>query len=958
MAPVLEAGDHRGRGGLTMAPDKLIIKGARVHNLRNIDVELPRRSLVVVTGPSGSGKSSLAFDTLYAEGQRRYIESLSSFAHQFISQLPKPDVDRIEGLSPALAIDQKGLGSNPRSTVGTVTEIASYLRLLYARCGEIICPDCEVAATSRPLSEIQDSVATRPEGTRLWILAPVVAGRKGAHRKLLTDLRDQGFVRALIDGELRDLDDPISLAAGARHDIAPVVDGLIVRAGVESRFADAVSRAVEMGGGSVLVREGETCTLYSREAACPTCSRSFPSLEPRLFSFNSPAGSCRACQGLGTLPTIRPDVLVPDPSLSLAGGAVEFLRGKESSWLFTQIEAFAGALEFSLEAPWSDLPDSARSALLHGMSPELAADLKNHRHFDAFLVDWIGLIPELLRRHRETKSEKVRKSLEALMTPETCVSCQGHRLNQDALAVKLSGLHVGEVGQLTLSEVADWSADLVFVDPVKLAVSVPVLEQIRERCRFLIEVGVPYLSLSRGVSTLSGGEGQRVRLATQVGSRLTGVLYVLDEPSVGLHHRDIHRLIATLKRLRDRGNSVIVVEHDLDIMRAADHILDLGPGAGEHGGLVVASGTPDEVAANPDSVTGRWLARRNAIQKVDPISAGTPADSWLKVRGMRGRNLQGIDLEIPLERLTVVTGVSGSGKSTAVHETLYRILARDLHRAGQEPAPHDSVEGSDLLGSVILVDQSPIGRSPRSTPATYTGLMTHLRKLFSQTTVAKMRGYGPGRFSFNTGDGRCPGCEGAGVLRLTMDFLPDVEVPCEACDGRRFNPETLEVHFKGKTIADVLDMPVEEAFAFFEAIPNCRRLLSLMHDVGLGYLRLGQRGATLSGGEAQRLKLSKELSRGHRTKSLYVLDEPTTGLHFCDVDRLMEIVALLVRQGQTVVVIEHNPEVIRRADHVIDLGPEGGVGGGLIVAQGSVLEVAATGGSYTGAMLNDLLAGC
>ncbi len=940
-----------------MTAGKLTIKGARVHNLRNIDVELPRRSLVVVTGPSGSGKSSLAFDTLYAEGQRRYIESLSSFAHQFLDQLPKPDVDRIEGLSPALAIDQKGLGSNPRSTVGTITEISNYLRLLYARCGDVICPDCDVPAASRPLSEIQDAVGTRAEGTRLWILAPIVMGRKGAHKKLLQDLREKGFVRAQIDDELVDLDEPISLVAGVRHDIAVVVDGLVVRPGVERRLSDAVSTAVQMGGGSVLVREGKSCTLYSKEAACPSCSRSFASLEPRLFSFNSPAGSCRSCQGLGTLPTIRDDVLVPDPSLSLADGAVEFLRGKESSWLFTQVEAFAGAMGFSLQMPWSELSTDVREVLLHGMSAQLVAKLKDHQHFDAFLVDWIGLIPELLRRHRETRSEKVRRSLEALMTPETCTACRGYRLCQDALSVRIGGRHVGEVSELTLSEVSEWVAGLTFTDPIKLAVAGPVLDQVRERCRFLVEVGVPYLSLARNVSTLSGGEGQRVRLATQVGSKLTGVLYVLDEPSVGLHHRDIHRLIATLKKLRDRGNSVIVVEHDLDIMRAADHLLDIGPGAGEHGGLVVASGTPAEVAANPESETGRWLSRRNAVQTADPVSGGAPVEHWLKVRGMRGRNLQGIDLKIPLERLTLVTGVSGSGKSTAVHETLYRILARDLNRAGQDPAPYDSVEGVHHLGSVILVNQSPIGRSPRSTPATYTGLMTHLRKLYAQTTIAKMRGYGAGRFSFNTGDGRCPSCDGAGVRRLTMDFLPDVEVPCEVCEGKRFNPETLEVHFKGKTIADVLDMPVEEALEFFEAIPPCRRLLSLMDEVGLGYLRLGQRGATLSGGEAQRLKLSKELSRGHRTKSLYVLDEPTTGLHFCDVARLMDIVALLVSQGQTVVVIEHNPEVIRRADHIIDLGPEGGIGGGEIVAEGTVTEVAATAGSYTGTMLADLLAG-
>ncbi len=940
-----------------MADGSILIKGARVHNLRNLDIELPRRALVVVTGPSGSGKSSLAFDTLYAEGQRRYIESLSSFAHQFLDQLPKPDIDRIEGLSPALAIDQKGLGSNPRSTVGTVTEIANYLRLLYSRCGDVVCPECDVSASSRPLSEIQSVVAARPEGTRLWIMAPVVSGRKGAHKKLIDGLRSDGYVRALIDGEMRDLDDVDGLAPGARHDVAVVVDGLVVRPGVETRLSDAVGRAVEMSGGTVLVQEGDVRTLYSREAACPSCGRSFPPLEPRLFSFNSPAGSCPECQGLGSHPTIREDVLVPDPSLSLADGAVAYLRGKEGSWLFTQIEALSGAMEFSLHEPWSDLPEDAREAMIHGFTPELAKSLGDHRHFDAFLADWTGLVPEFLRRHRETKSEKVRKGIETLMSPETCGACGGHRLRSESLAVKVGGLHIGEVGELDLSQVRDWAEGLSFDDPVKAAVVGPVADQIRERCRFLVDVGVGYLSLSRNVSTLSGGEGQRVRLATQVGAKLTGVLYVLDEPSVGLHHRDIHRLISTLERLRDRGNSVVVVEHDLDVMLAADHLLDLGPGAGEHGGEIVAQGTPATVAACPDSATGAWLAARGGEQRPDPVSGNAPPSELLRVLGMTGRNLKDVDLEIPVGRLTVVTGVSGSGKSTAVHETLFRILAKAYHGAGQDAEPHRGVEGLEHLNAVVLVDQSPIGRSPRSTPATYTGLMTHLRKLFAATPLAKMRGYAANRFSFNTGDGRCPDCDGAGVRRLTMDFLPDVEVPCESCDGKRFNPETLEVHFKGKTIADVLDMPVEEALAFFDAISPCRRLLTLMDEVGLGYLRLGQTGATLSGGEAQRLKLSKELSRGRQSRTLYILDEPTTGLHFCDVARLMDIVGRLVAQGQTVVVIEHNAEVIRRADHVIDLGPEGGAGGGVIVARGTVEEVASAAESHTGTMLAELFSG-
>ena len=940
-----------------MAGDVITIRGARVHNLKNLDLELPRHRLVVVTGPSGSGKSSLAFDTLYAEGQRRYIESLSSFAHQFLDQLPKPDVDRIEGLSPALAIDQKGLGANPRSTVGTVTEIASYLRLLYARCGTAHCPDCGVPASARPLAEIRETIAARPEGTRLWLLAPVVSGRKGAHRTLLRDLQRRGYVRALIDGELRDLDEAIELAAGARHDIAAVVDGLVVRPGVEARLNEALAAAVELSGGTVLVREGETQTLFSREAACPGCGRGFAALEPRLFSFNSPAGSCRVCQGLGSLPTIREESLVPDPGLSVAGGAVEFLRGKESGWLFTQVEAFAAALGFSLHAPWSALPADARRILVHGLAPAAAKALRKHAHWDAFLAGWLGLAPELLRRHRETKSEKVRAGIEKLMTADVCPACRGYRLCEEALAVRVGDLHIGEASELALSDLAAWAGGLSFTEPLKSAVARPVVEQIASRTGFLCEVGVGYLSLSRGVGTLSGGEGQRVRLATQVGSRLTGVLYVLDEPSVGLHHRDIHRLIGTLQKLRDRGNSVVVVEHDLDVMLAADHLVDLGPGAGEHGGYLVTQGTPAEVAACAGSQTGRWLAGRRDGQHPEPVNGGAEPDAWLRMTGLTGRNLRGVDLAVPLRRLTVVTGVSGSGKSTAVHETLYRALARRLHRASAEPGPFDRLAGDEDLKSVVLVDQSPIGRSPRSTPATYSGLMGPVRRLFAATSLAKMRGYGADRFSFNTGPGRCPQCEGAGVRRLTMDFLPDVDVPCEACGGQRFGPETLEVRFKGRNVAEVLDLPVEEAREFLGNVPACRRILEVMDGVGLGYLRLGQSGATLSGGEAQRLKLSRELARGGRGDSLYILDEPTTGLHFCDVDRLLDILARLTAKGHTVLVIEHNPEVVRRADWVIDLGPDGGAAGGRVLAQGPLAAVMACAESHTGAMLRALAGG-
>ncbi|MBK9473081.1 MAG: excinuclease ABC subunit UvrA [bacterium] len=932
------------------------LRGVRVHNLRNLDLEIPRRQLVVITGPSGSGKSSLAFDTLYAEGQRRYIESLSSYAHQFLDQLAKPDVDRIDGLSPALAIDQKGLGRSPRSTVGTVTEIYNFLRLLYARCGVVNCPDCEVPASGRPLSDIGDEIAALPEGTRIYLLAPVVRGRKGEHKQLLADLSRQGYVRALIDGEMCELDDDPKLAKGKAHDIAVVVDGLVWRPGVADRLRTALDAAAALGEGTVIVRAGERETWYSKQSSCPGCGRGFPSPEPRLFSFNSPAGSCPDCNGLGSLRTIRPEAVVPDESISLRDGAVAFLKGKPANWLYVQCEALAVALDADLDAPWRDLSPKLRNALLFGLTPPLVKELRPHKNYNAFLRDWDGLVPELVRRHRETKSEKIRQSLEKMMTEQPCTACGGHRLRPEALNVRVGDLHIGQAAALTLDAFSEWVAGLVFTGERDKLVSGPVLEQIRHRLHFLLKVGVSYLSLARGTSTLSGGEGQRVRLATQVGSQLRGVLYILDEPSVGLHHRDIGRLIETLRALRDRGNSVVVVEHDRDVMLAADHLLDLGPGAGEHGGRLMAQGTVAEVSNTPGSPTGDYLAGRVGKGPAEPLTGRSPSDHLLKLRGLRGRNLQGIDLEIPLGRLTVVTGVSGSGKSTAVHETLYRSLAARKNGARREPAPFDAIEGDDEVHSVVLVDQSPIGRSPRSTPATYTGLYNHLRPVFAQTTLSRMRGYGAGRFSFNTDGGRCRVCEGAGVRRLTMDFLPDVEIPCEECGGRRFDRETLEVHFKGHNIADFLDMPVSRAREELSNIPACRRVLDVMHGVGLDYLRLGQSGGTLSGGEAQRLKLVRELARGGQRHTVYILDEPTTGLHFCDVDRLLAVLAKLLEHGNTVVVIEHNGEVIRRADHVIDLGPEGGAGGGRLVAQGSVADVAACAGSYTGAMLRGL--GC
>ena len=933
----------------------ITIKGVRVHNLKNLDLRLPRRKLVVVTGPSGSGKSSLAFDTLYAEGQRRYIESLSSYAHQFLDQLPRPDVDRIDGLSPALAIDQKGLGRSPRSTVGTVTEIYNFLRLLYARCGKVYCPDCQVPAAGRPLSDIEDEIAALPQGTRFYLLAPVIIGRKGQHKKLLEDLHQQGYLRVLVDGTLMELEEPVELDRNLRHDIAVVVDGLSSRPGIRDRLKSALDRADELGGGTVLVWSEGKQTMYSRQSSCPGCGRGFPELEPRQFSFNSPAGSCEHCNGLGSLRTILPEALVPDPELSIAQGAIEFLKGKETSWVFVQIEALAGAMDFSLKEPFASIGEEGRRAIFHGLDAGLIARLKAHKHYNAFLRDWEGLVPELVRRHRETKSEKIRASLEKMMIAQTCPECQGHRLKPEPLNVRIGGSHIGEVAALTLEEFAAWVDGLRFTGERDLLVSRPILDQIRSRLRFLLQVGVSYLSLSRGTATLSGGEGQRVRLATQVGSQLTGVLYILDEPSVGLHHRDVHKLVGTLQALRDRGNSVVVVEHDRDVMLAADHIIDLGPGAGEHGGRLVAQGTVAEVCAMVGTPTGDFLAGRTGLGGPDPLTGGVQASPGsLRLTGLTGRNLKGIDFEIPLGVLTVVTGVSGSGKSTAVHDTLYRALAGKLHRARRRPEPYLTLEGDQQLGSVVLVDQSPIGRSPRSTPATYTGLYNHIRSLFAQTSLARMRGYKSGRFSFNTAGGRCPVCEGAGLRRLTMDFLPDVEVLCEECGGRRFDRETLDVHFKGVDIARLLDMTVEEAHQLLANIPACRKILEIMEGVGLGYLRLGQSGGTLSGGEAQRIKLVKELVKGGARHTLYILDEPTTGLHFCDVDRLMNVLGRLIAQGNSVLVIEHNSEVIRRADHIIDLGPEGGAQGGQLVAAGTLEQIMAAPGSYTGAMLRGL----
>jgi excinuclease ABC subunit A len=934
----------------------ITLKGVRVHNLKNLDLQLPRRKLVVITGPSGSGKSSLAFDTLYAEGQRRYIESLSSYAHQFLDQLAKPDVDRIDGLSPALAIDQKGLGRSPRSTVGTVTEIYNFMRLLFARCGSVHCPDCLVPAAGRQLGDIEDEIAALPVGTRFYLLAPIVRGRKGEHKKLLEDLLKQGFLRALVDGELCELEDDIQLARNKMHDVSVVVDGLTSKPGIREKLKAALDRTAEIGEGTVVVWSGGKQTIYSRHSSCPGCGRGFSEPEPRLFSFNSPAGSCEHCNGLGSLRTILPDALVPEPELSLAAGAVEFLKGKETSWVYVQLEALAGALDFSLDIPFAELGEDVKNVIFHGLDSAVRKSLREHPHYNAFLRDWEGLIPEMVRRHRETKSETVRASLEKMMITQECPACHGHRLKPEALHVRVGDLHIGQAAALSLEEFSEWVGGLVFHGERNKLVAAPILDQIRSRLRFLLRVGVSYLSLSRPIGTLSGGEGQRVRLATQVGSQLTGVLYILDEPSVGLHHRDINKLVSTLQALRDRGNSVIVVEHDRDVMLAADHLVDLGPGAGEHGGHLVDQGTVAEVMAGTGNATADYLAGRVGMEGPDPLTGGRNAatDPSLQIAGMTGRNLKDVALDIPLGRMTVVTGVSGSGKSSAVHDTLYRAMAARLHRSRQQSGPFKELTGIEGVGSVVLVDQTSIGRSPRSTPATYTGLYNHIRKIYAETTLARMRGYKTGRFSFNTAGGRCPVCEGAGLRRLTMDFLPDVEVLCQECGGRRFDRETLEVHFKGCDIARTLEMTVEEARELFENIPSCRKILDVMQGVGLDYLRLGQSGSTLSGGEAQRIKLVKELVKGGKKHTLYILDEPTTGLHFCDVDRLMNVLGRLLSQDNTVLVIEHHPEIIRRADHIIDLGPEGGALGGHIVASGSLEDIKSCPQSYTGAMLRSM----
>ena len=935
---------------------RIVIAGAREHNLRDLHLELPRNALIVITGLSGSGKSSLAFDTIYAEGQRRYVESLSAYARQFLGQMDKPDVDSIDGLSPAISIDQKTTSRNPRSTVGTVTEIYDYLRLLWARIGVPHCASCGKPIAAQSVEQIVDQVLAYPEGTRFMVLAPVVRGRKGEYGKLLEELRTEGFTRAKVDGELRRLEDPIELDKKLKHDIGVVVDRLVMRENLRKRLTDSVETAARLAEGIVeveLVDAGEVRT-FSERFACLECGTSMPELEPRIFSFNSPHGACPRCTGLGSQMEIDPELVVPDPGLTLNEGAILPWSTSATDYYDQITQAIADRYEIDRDTPWQDLSEEARSYFLYGTEGDRVYVSYRNRYGRrrSYTTTFEGIVPNLERRYRETDSEYTREKVEEYMTMRPCPECHGARLRPETLAVKVGGLGIDQVTHMSARRAIQWFDELALSDTERQIARL-VLREIDERLRFLDNVGVGYLSLDRAAATLSGGEAQRIRLATQIGSSLVGVLYILDEPSIGLHQRDNERLIRTLERLRDLDNTVIVVEHDEGTMRAADHIVDLGPGAGEHGGEVVAQGTPAEVMANPDSLTGQFLTGARSIPV--PRRRRRPS-GHVEIVGATQHNLRGIDVKVPLGVLCCVTGVSGSGKSTLVNEVLYRAVANRVHRAKLRPGAHLGLRGLDQLDKVINIDQSPIGRTPRSNPATYTGVFDSIRDLFSRTQEARARGYKPGRFSFNVKGGRCEVCRGDGQIKIEMHFLPDVYVPCEQCHGRRYNRETLEVRFKGRTIADVLAMPVSEALPFFENIPKIKRRLKALDDVGLGYIRLGQPATTLSGGEAQRVKLASELSRVATGRTLYILDEPTTGLHFADVERLLEMLQRLVHAGNSVVVIEHNLDVIKSADRLIDLGPEGGEEGGLVVAAGTPEQVAKVAGSHTGRFMREVLA--
>jgi excinuclease ABC subunit A len=936
--------------------DQIVISGAREHNLKDLHLRLPRNALVVITGLSGSGKSSLAFDTIYAEGQRRYVESLSAYARQFLGQMEKPDVDSIEGLSPAISIDQKTTSRNPRSTVGTVTEIYDYLRLLWARIGHPHCYNCGAPIAAQSAEQIVDQVMMLPEGAKFMVLAPVVRSRKGEYKDLFDHLRSEGFTRVQVDGELRRLEEDIALDKKYKHDISVVVDRLVMRPDLRKRLADSIETAVTLAEGMVDIEDAETgeVTTYSERFACLNCGTSMPELEPRMFSFNSPHGACPRCTGLGSQMEIDPDLVVPDPSLSLSEGAILPWSTSSADYYEQMTQAIADRYEVDMECPWEELDEDQQDLFLYGTGDERIHVSYRNRYGRrrSYATNFEGIIPNLERRFNETDSEYVREKIEEYMATVPCPDCDGSRLRPESLAVRIGGLGIHEVTQMSVTRAIRWFEELELTETERQIARL-VLREINERLRFLDNVGIGYLSLGRAAATLSGGEAQRIRLATQIGSSLVGVLYILDEPSIGLHQRDNERLIETLERLRDIGNTVIVVEHDEGTMRAADHIVDIGPGAGEHGGWIVAQGTPDQIMEVEESATGQFLAGTRVIEI--PAKRRKPSGK-ITIEGAAQNNLKKVNVDFPLGVFCCVTGVSGSGKSTLVNEILYRAVANKLHRAKMRPGAHRRVKGLEQVDKIVNIDQSPIGRTPRSNPATYTGVFDQIRDLFSRTQEARARGYKPGRFSFNVKGGRCEVCRGDGQIKIEMHFLPDVYVPCEQCNGRRYNRETLEVRFKGKTIADVLDMPVEEALDFFKHIPKIKRRLQALHDVGLDYIRLGQPATTLSGGEAQRVKLATELSKVATGRTLYILDEPTTGLHFADVQRLLEMLQRLVESGNTVVVIEHNLDVIKTADHLIDLGPEGGEDGGKVVAQGTPEKVARAKGSYTGRFLADMLA--
>lgn len=938
--------------------DHIFVKGARVNNLKNVDVSIPRDKLVVLTGLSGSGKSSLAFDTIYAEGQRRYVESLSSYARMFLGQMEKPDVDYIDGLSPAISIDQKTTSKNPRSTVGTVTEIYDYLRLLWARVGTPHCPKCGKEIRQQTIDQIVDQIMALPPATRIQILAPVVRGRKGEHAKVFEDARRSGYVRVRVDGSLYDLTETIPMDKNKKHAIEIVIDRLVIREDILQRLTDSIETASALSGGLIVVnlaREDRDLT-FSQNYACEDCGISIEELTPRMFSFNNPYGACPTCSGLGDQLKVDPELIVPNPSLPLDKGAIAAsgwnnIKGDGISRMY--FDALAEKYHFSLSQPYAQLSEEAKQVILYGTGGEkLTLHYDQPRGKGTLYQPFEGIVPNLERRYRESQSDSVKRELEQCMSEFPCPECQGRRLRREALAVTVGGLSIDQVCQLPVDEALDFFEHLTLTEQQTL-IAERILKEIKTRLGFLRSVGLQYLTLSRKAGSLSGGESQRIRLATQIGSSLMGVLYILDEPSIGLHQRDNDMLLDTLKHLRDLGNTLIVVEHDEDTMRAADYLIDVGPGAGIHGGEIVAAGTPEQVMNTPGSVTGDYLSGRKKIPVPTARRAGN--GQFLTVRGARENNLRGIDMSVPLGTLTVVTGVSGSGKSSLVNEIIYKRLAADLNRAKTHPGKHDGLEGEEHLDKVICIDQSPIGRTPRSNPATYTGLFSDIRDLFASTQDAKARGYGSGRFSFNVRGGRCEACGGDGLVKIEMHFLPDIYVPCEVCKGKRYNRETLEVKYKGKNIWEVLDMTVEEGLEFFQPLPKLYKRLQTLYDVGLGYIRLGQPSTTLSGGEAQRVKLATELSKLSTGSTCYILDEPTTGLHAADVHKLIDVLQRLTDAGNTVLVIEHNLDVIKTADYLIDLGPEGGAGGGTVVCTGTPEQVAACPQSYTGKYLKPLL---